>query len=63
MTSFALLSELHRLSPDAISRVDHIILDDGSLTPEQITNYINQWQGHSILHAMDDWTRKDGELL
>lgn len=58
MTRFALLSELHRLSPDAIARVDHIICDDGDWTPEQITHYINQWSGHNILTSdEDDWTK------
>ena len=64
MTTFALLSELPRLTPDAIASVDHIICDDGDWSPEEITAYINNWRGHSIIHAEpDDWTRKDGGLL
>lgn len=63
MTTFALLSELHRLSPDQISRIDHIISDDGDWDEGMISHYINQWRGHNILTSGEDWTRRDGELL
>lgn len=66
MTTFALLSELNRLKPDEIARIDHIIIDDGEWSNEQISHYINQWPAHNILTCEsieDDWTRKDGELL
>lgn len=58
MTTFALLSELHRLTPDEIIRVDHIIADDGDWSEGEITHYINQWNGHNILHPE---RYKDGE--
>jgi len=64
---FALASELHRLKPDDIRRVDHIIADDGTWSPEDITAYIARWRSHCILAevepAVDDWTRYQGELL
>lgn len=64
MPTFALASELHRLSPDAIDRVDHIIADDGDWTPEQIRHYIANWHGITVVEpATDDWTRYDGALL
>jgi hypothetical protein len=63
MTHFALASELHRLSPADRSRPDlHIICDDGDWTEAQITAYINQWSGHSILHdesRPDDWSNPE----
>lgn len=65
MTTFVLLSEIHRLAPVQLNVPDlHIICDDGTWPPDRITRYINQWQGHSILHAdAEDWSRYDGELL
>ena len=63
MTTFALLSELHRLKPDQIALVDHIIADDGDWSEEQISHYINRWHGHNVLPDPEDWARYDGELL
>lgn len=64
MTTFALLSELHRLTPDQITCVDHIICDDGDWSNEQVSHYINTWRGHNILHPeryLDGETeRRDG---
>lgn len=37
MTTFALLSEYHLLTPAQKSQVDHIVCDDGEWTQEMIT--------------------------
>lgn len=60
MTRFALLSEIDRLTPEQMAKVDHIIADDGEWDQARITAYINQWSGHSILHEppADDWTKE-----
>lgn len=64
MPHIALASELHRLSPDQIARVDHIILDDGDWSPEQIAHYIAQWYGLCVVQpAIDDWSQYNGPLL
>lgn len=56
--TFALSSELRRLTPDQRDLVTHVIIDDGEWSEAQITEYINQWMG--ILPdppTNDDWTR------
>lgn len=51
MTTFVLLSEIHRLRPSQLDIPDlHIICDDGDWSQEQVSHYINQWRGHNILH-------------
>lgn len=40
MTTFALASEYHRLTPAQKDRVEHIICDDGEWTRDQIQQYI-----------------------
>jgi 3-keto-L-gulonate-6-phosphate decarboxylase len=57
MPRFALASELHRLTPDQIILIDHIIADDGDWTCEQIAHYIAQWHTLEIVPHPDDWTR------
>jgi hypothetical protein len=63
--TFALLSELHRLTPDQIAQVDHIICDDGDWSKEEIAAYIDRWRENCVIAEVmpDDWTSKHGELL
>lgn len=65
MTTFALASELHRLTPAERKQVDHIIADDGEWPKEQVDAYLARWRSIDITHELqpDDWTRKQGELL
>lgn len=58
MTTFALASEYHRLTPAQKDQVDHIICDDGEWTNDQIQFYII---GHNRDVAFDIETeRRDG---
>ena len=65
MPTFALASELHRLSPDAIARIDHIIADDGDWTPEQIQFYIRLYTASYAATdpTCDDWTHPTSDNL
>jgi hypothetical protein len=57
MPRFALASELHRLSPGQLFHIDHIIIDDGTWTTEQIAHHIAQWHTCETVPHDDDWTR------
>lgn len=55
MTTYALLSEYDRLTPEQQSQVDHIILDDGEWTQEMIALAI-QFPLEDSNHE-DNWSK------
>lgn len=56
MTTYCLLSEYDRLTPEQKSQVDHILLDDGEWTQEMIALAI-QFPLERIDHE-DDWSKR-----
>jgi hypothetical protein len=57
MTVYALASEYGRLTPTQQSAVTHIIADDGTWTPDQITAALNGGPLDRVRHE-EDWTRQ-----
>lgn len=59
MTTFALASEYHRLTPAQRDQVDHIICDDGNWTLEQIAAYMADCNGGTCVFDTET-ERRDG---
>lgn len=59
MTTFALASEYHRLTPAQKDRVDYIICDDGDWTLKQISAYMDDWNGGTCVSDIET-ERRDG---
>lgn len=62
---FALASDIPRLTAAQWAIVNHIIIDDGTWPETRISDYIANWLGTHPDHnpLVEDWSRKDQELL
>lgn len=58
MTTYCLLSEYDRLTPEQQSQVDHILADDGTWNREMIALAIQfPLEDPTLAYIQDDWTK------